>query len=98
MGHDTRTTTTYSDTHIDTILIDADDRLLNFDKFPAPYAENGHDVITATIRLFVAEPSIPSFSYRDYRGIQPEASMGDLAECDWSVFQGDAFDLHTAPL
>ena len=69
--HHTRTTTTYSDTHIDAILIDADDRLLNFDKFPAPYAKNGHDVITATIGLFVAEPSIPSFSYRDYRGIQP---------------------------
>ena len=66
--HHTRTTTTYSDTHIDTILIDADDRLLNFDKFPALYAKNGHDVITDTIGLFVAEP-IPSFSYRDYRGI-----------------------------
>ena len=52
--------------------------------------------LTATIELFVAEPSIPSFSYRDYRGIQPEALMGALAECDWSVFQDGAFDLHTA--
>ena len=30
------------------------------------------------------------------RGIQPEALMGALAECNRSVFQGDAFDLHTA--
>ena len=53
--HHIRTTTTYSDTHIETILIDADDRLLNLDEFPAPYAKNGHDVITATIGLFVAD-------------------------------------------
>ena len=46
----TRTTTTISDTHIAVILVDAQpDRLLNFDEFPAPYARNRHDVITATI-------------------------------------------------
>ena len=94
--HHTRTTTTNSDTHIDVILFDEHDRLLNYDKFTAPYSRNGHDVITATIGLIVAKSSIPLFSYRDYKGIQPEALMGTLEECDWSVFQDAAFDLHTA--
>ena len=67
--HHTRTITTNSDTHIDVILVDEHDRLLNYDEFPAPYASNGHDVIMATIGLFLVEPSIASFSYRDYRGI-----------------------------
>ena len=44
--HHTRTTTTHSDTHIDVILVDAQNRLLNFDKFLAPYARNAHDFIT----------------------------------------------------
>ena len=69
----TRTTTTFSDTHIDLILIDSYDRLLNFNKFPSPYEKNGYDIITATIELFVAEPSKASFSYRDYESIHPEA-------------------------
>ena len=60
--HHTRTTTTTSDTHIDLVLVDAHDRLLNFNKFPSPYEKNGHDLITATIELFVAEPSKASFS------------------------------------
>ena len=38
--HHTRTATTNSDTHIDVILIDTNDKLLNYDKFPAPYAKN----------------------------------------------------------
>ena len=63
---------------------------------PAPYARNGQDVITATIGLFLVDPSIAPFSYRDYRGIQPEVLMGALAVCDWSVFHGDTFELHTA--
>ena len=50
----------------------------------------------ATIGLFLVEPSIAPFSYRDYRGIQPEALMGALAGCDWSDFHGDTFELHTA--
>ena len=50
--HYTRTTTTNSDNLIDVILVDEQDRLLNYDKFPSPYARNGHDVITATFGLF----------------------------------------------
>ena len=65
--HHTKTTTTISDSHIDLILIDPRDRLLNFNKFPSPYEKNGHDIITATIELFAAEPSKASFSYRDYK-------------------------------
>ena len=81
--HHTQTTTTNSDTHIDVILVDKQDKMLNFDKFPAPNARNRHDGITATIGLFSVDPSIIPFSYRDYRGIQPEALMGVLAGCNW---------------
>ena len=91
-----RTTTTNSDTHIDVILVDEQDRLLNYDKFPAPYARNGHNVITATIGLFLVEPSFAPFSYRDYKGIQPEALMGAFAERYWSDFRSDTFELYTA--
>ena len=63
--HHTRMTTTNSDTHIDVILVDEQDGLLNYDKIPAPHARNGHDDITATIGLFLVEPSIAPFSYRD---------------------------------
>ena len=40
--HHTRTTTTTSDTHIDLILIDSQDGLLNFNKFASPYEKNGN--------------------------------------------------------
>ena len=80
--HHTRMTTTTSDTHIDLIRIDSQDRLLNFNKFPSPYDKNGHDLITVTIKLFVAEPSKASFSYHDYKSIHPEALMADPVECD----------------
>ena len=65
----TQTTTTNSETHIDVILVNAQDRLLNFNEFPAPYARNGHDVKTATIGLCLVKHSIASFHYRNYRGI-----------------------------
>ena len=94
--HHTRTATTTSDTHIDVILIDANDKLLNCDKFPAPYAKNGHDIITATVELFMVEPAKTSFMYRDYKGISPEALMTALAECSWSPFDSNGFELHTA--
>ena len=55
--HHTRTATANSDTHIDLILIDSHDNILNSNKFPSPYEKNGHDIITATIKLFVVEPS-----------------------------------------
>ena len=55
--HQTRTATANSDTHIDLILIDSHDNILKFNKFPAPYEKNGHDIITATIELFVVEPT-----------------------------------------
>ena len=45
--HHTQTTPTTSETHIDLILINSYDRLLNFNRFPSPYDKNGHDVITA---------------------------------------------------
>ena len=89
--HHTWTTTTTSDTHIDLILIDSQDRLLNFNKFPSPYEKNRHDLITASIELFVAEPSTVSFSYRDYKSIHPGALMATLAECDWISFHQDRF-------
>ena len=90
--HHTRTATTNSDTHIDLILIDSHDNILNFNKFPSPYEKNGHDIITATIELFVVEPDKKSFSYRDYRSIHPEALMASLAECDWTCFHQERFN------
>ena len=71
--HHTRMNTTNFDTHIDVILVDTQERLLNFDKFPIPYAGNGHALITATFVLFVVEPFIAPFRYCDYRGIRSEA-------------------------
>ena len=47
--HHDRTATVNSDTHIDLILIDSHDNILNFNKFPSPYEKNGHDVITALL-------------------------------------------------
>ena len=38
--HHTRTTTTTSNTHIDFVLVDAHDRLLNFNKFSSSYEKN----------------------------------------------------------
>ena len=90
--HHSRTTTTTSDTHIGLVLVDAHDRLLDFNKFPSPYKKNGHDIITATIEHFVAEPPKASFSYRDYKSIHPEALMAALAECDWSSFHQEWFN------
>ena len=43
--------TTNSDTHIGVILIGAQDRLLNFNKFAAPYVRNVHDYIMAYILM-----------------------------------------------
>ena len=63
--HHTRTTTTNSDTHINVILVDEQVRLLNYGKYPTPYARNGHDVITATIELFLVKSSFAPLSYRD---------------------------------
>ena len=91
-----RTSTTISDTHIDVILVDANDRILNFNKYPAPYAKNGHDTITATIELFVVEPSKTSFSYHDYKNISPEVLMTALADCDWSHFHRSEIELDIA--
>ena len=93
---ETKATTTNSDTHIDVIAVDEQDRLLDYDKFLAPYGRNGHDVIMATIGLFLVEASITPFSYPDYRGIHPEATMGALVECDCSDLHCDTFELHTA--
>ena len=47
--HRTRTniTNSYSDTYIAVFVVDAQDSLHDFDKFPAFYAKNGHDVIKA---------------------------------------------------
>ena len=90
--HHTRTTTTTSNTHIDLVLIYSHDRLLNFNKFPSPYKKNGHDIITATIELFVAEPSEASFRYHDYKSIHPEDLTAALEECDWTSFHQDSFN------
>ena len=94
--HHTRTTTTTSDTHIDVMLVDDNDKVLSYNKFPAPYARNGHDVITATIELFVAEPSRIPFVYRDYNSIRPETLITALAECNWSHFHSGDFELSAA--
>ena len=94
--HHTRTATTTSDTHIDVILVDTNDKVLNFDKYPAPYSKNGHDVITSTIELFVVEPTKLSFRYRDYKSVSPEALMTTLPDCDWSHFQSSEIELHIA--
>ena len=58
----TRTAAASSDTHIDLILTDSQNRILNFNTFPSSHEKNGHDIIKATIELFVAEPSKASFS------------------------------------
>ena len=73
-------------------LIDSHNHILNFNKFPSPYEKNGHDIITATIELFVVEPSEASFSYRDYKGVHPEALMTALSECDWTSFHQERFN------
>ena len=96
MTHHTRTTTNTSDTHIDVILVDNNDKILNYNKFPAPYAKNRHDITTATIELFVVEPARIPFVYRDYKGIRPEILMSALTECNWSHFCRDEFELHAA--
>ena len=90
--HHIRTTTTTSDTHVDLILIYSQDRLLNFNKFPSLYEKNGHDLITATIELFVAEPSKASFSYHNYKSIYPKALMTAHAECNWTSFYQERFN------
>ena len=48
--HHIRKATTISDTFIDVILVDMNDNIINYDKYPAPYAKNRYD-ITATIKL-----------------------------------------------
>ena len=68
----TRTAITVSDTHIDVVLVDTNEKVLNYNKYPAPYAKNGHDVITATIEPFVVDPTQISFCYHDYKSVSPE--------------------------
>ena len=92
----TRTATTTSDTHVDVILVDTNDKVLNYDKCPAPYFKNGHDVITVTIELFVIEPTKISFCYHDYKSVSPEALMTALPDCDCSHFQSSEIELHIA--
>ena len=69
--HHTRTNITISNSLIDLILVDSQGGLLNFKKFLSSYEKNGQDIITATIKLFVVEPSEAPFSHRDYRSIHP---------------------------
>ena len=73
--HLTQTAAAKSDTHIALILTDSHadshDRILIFNEFPSLYEKIGHDIITATIELFVAEPSKALFSYRDDKSIYP---------------------------
>ena len=88
--HHTRAAAASSDTHIDLIITDSHDRILNFNKFPSPYEKNGNDIITATIELFVTQPSKASFSYCNYKSIHPEALMAAFAECDWTRFHQDS--------
>ena len=90
--HLTRTATANSDTHIDLLLIDSHDNILNFNKFPSSYEKNGHDIITATIELFVVGPSKASFSYRNYKGVRHEALMTFLSECHWTSFHQQRFN------
>ena len=95
-SHHTQTAVASSGTHIDLILTDSHDRILNFNKFPSPYEKNGHDIITDTIEFLVAEPSRASLSYRDHKSIHSEALMAALAECDWASFYQERFNREEA--
>ena len=49
----TQTTTTTFDTHMDLILVDPQDRLLNFNIFPSPYERNRHDEINSDCNYII---------------------------------------------
>ena len=84
--HQTRTAAASSDTHIDLILTDSHDTILNFNKFPSPYVKNGHDIITASNELIVVKPSEASFSFHDYKDVRTKASKTALSSVIELVF------------
>ena len=93
--HDATHHTPISHTWIDAMLVDRNDKISNSKNIPAPYANNGHDIIDVTIELFLLEPVEVSFSFRDYKRITPDALMSILSNYDWTYFHSTDFELHT---
>ena len=69
-------------TLIDLILLDENDKVLDYKNECLP-SFGKHAIIDVTINTFVPAPLRGSFSYRDYKNICSNTLNDLLARCDW---------------
>ena len=83
-----------SDTWLDLCLVDSLDVVDSYWRSDVPFIA-GHDVIMATLQLNVHTELDQSFSYRDFKSVNPVLLNDYLLGCDWSVIESRDASLET---
>ena len=86
--------TATSETWLDLCLVDEQDDVTDYWKSESPFASD-HHLITVQLNVKVCVPKQQTFTYRDFKVIDSEALNFYLDGCDWSVFDGDDFNLES---
>lgn len=86
--------TNFSDTWLDLILVNNEDKLVNFEKSPVPFI-CGHDYIIADFQLRNPDPVKETRRYRDFRNFDPAIFIDKMKSINGLANSPNNWDLDT---